>query len=280
MSPDLFHGLNQRLPGTCFPHTVVTFHDLFVLTGDYSTAEFRRTFARRARETAARAGRIICVSRYTADCVRDLLGVEEERLRVVHHGNRFAGSSIAPVQREPVVLHVGAIQKRKNLAMLVRAFTRAAPAGWRLVLVGGDGFGAAEVRQRIADSPARDRIETPGWLPDEQLVDWYRRAGVLAFPSLDEGFGIPVLEAMAHGLPVLASDRGALPEVCGAAAWIVEASEEEAWVEALGTLCRDHALRKEFGERGITHASGFPWEKAVRSTWECYRELLGGRLSG
>lgn len=267
---NLFHGLNQRLPASPFPKSIVTFHDLFVMTSEYSTSGFRSRFTRLARESAERADLVVCVSRFTAHQVRDLLGVPESRLRVVHHGVRFATAADAP--REPVVLHVGALQKRKNLVMLVRAFTRAVPAPWRLVLVGGDGYGAEEIHREIEESPARDRIERRGWIADAELAGWYRRAGVLAFPSLDEGFGIPAVEAMAGGLPAVCSDRGALPEVCGDGAWIVSAEDQDAWERALEQLTSEVDLRIEWSRRGRSQRVQ-TWAEAARQTWSIYREL-------
>ena len=193
---DIFHGLNQRLPTVRPRHAVTTFHDLFVLTGDYSTPEFRRRFAAQARHAAAESDCIITVSEFTAGQVEQLLGVDRARLRVVHHGVHVPPPPDAP--REKVVLHVGALQKRKNIVRLVRAF-EAMPAAWRLALAGSAGFGGGEILRAIESSPARDRIEVLGYVTAEELARWYARAMILAFPSLDEGFGIPILEAMAAG---------------------------------------------------------------------------------
>jgi len=270
---DLFHGLNQRLPSSRFRRTVCTFHDLFVLTSEYSTADFRSRFAEQARQAAARADLIICVSSFTATQVHELLGVDRARLRVVLHGT--VPPAVEPdVPREPIVLHVGAVQLRKNLSRLVAAFERAAPPPWRLVLAGADGFGAESVHQRIAASPARQRIETPGWVGEETLESLYRRASVFAFPSLDEGFGIPVLEAMARGVPVLSSNRSALPEACGDAALQVDPFNEEEIAHALQGLIEDETLRRSLTEAGRARAALFPWARAVNETWKVYGELL------
>ena len=120
-----------------------------------------------------------------------------------------------------MILNVGAIQTRKNIARLVEAFERV-DAPWKLVLAGSNGYGAAGILARIQASPARDRISVLGYVPLSELSALYRRASVFAFPSLDEGFGMPVLEAMAAGAAVLTSDRSALPEVAGDAALLVD----------------------------------------------------------
>lgn len=271
---DLFHGLNQRMPSSPFRRTVCTFHDLFVMTSEYSSPEFRARFAAQAREAAARADLIICVSKFTASQVEGLLGVDPGRLRVVHHGAAPAAPASAG-ERQPLVLHVGAIQIRKNLARLIGAFEKAAPPPWRLVLAGSAGYGAEQIRARIEASPARDRIDTPGWVPPKQLEELYRRASVFAFPSLDEGFGIPVLEAMAHGLPVIASNRPALAEACGRAAVLVDPLDEESIKDGLERLIGEAPLRERLIAAGRQHAAEFSWERAVEKTWQVYSELAG-----
>jgi glycosyltransferase involved in cell wall biosynthesis len=273
---DVFHGLNQRLPEVRLKRAVCTFHDLFVLTAEYSTAEFRARFAAQARAAAERSDLIIAVSEFTARQVEGLLEVERGRLRVVPHGVRFDGGEEAEAARERVVLHVGAIQERKNLVRLIGAFEKAAAPGWRLVLAGSDGYGAEAVHARIAASPRRGQIEVTGWIPDEELDGWYRRAAVLAFVSLDEGFGIPALEAMGRGLAVMASRGTALEEVCGEAALLADPRDEEEIAEALGRLTADGALRAEYAVRGRARARLYPWARAVEQTWRVYEELMGG----
>lgn len=267
----LFHGLNQRLPRGRMRRAAATFHDLFVLSGDYSTPEFRARFAALARDAAARADALIAVSEFTKSQLTGLLGVAPERVRVVHHGIRKL--LIPSLPRENVILSVGAVQKRKNLARLVEAF-EALDAGWRLVLAGSAGFGAAEIEARIHSSPARDRIQATGYVTAEELGRWYARASIFAFPSLDEGFGMPVLEAMAAGLPVITSNRSALAEVAGNAALLVDPERTEALAEALQQLARRPELREEMARRGRARASMFSWERAVRQTWDVYQELL------
>jgi len=268
----LYHSLNQRLPAMRLRATVVTFHDLFVMTGDYSTPEFRARFTAQARDAARRADAIITVSESTRRQVVALLGVPEARVRVVHHGARRLDFPSAP--REPVILHVGALQARKNIVRLVEAF-EALDESWRLVLAGAAGFGAAEILERIARSPARSRISMPGYITPAELAGWYARATVFAFPSLDEGFGMPLLEAMAAGTPVVTSNRSALPEVAGDAALLVDPEDTAALASALRQLTGDAELRKELAHRGKARVQDFTWGKAVRETWDVYRDLLG-----
>jgi glycosyltransferase involved in cell wall biosynthesis len=272
---DLFHGLNQRLPHLPMRHAIATFHDLFVMTGVYSTPEFRARFTAQARDAAERADAVIAVSRFTASQVVSLLGVDAAKVHVVHHGiRRLVAAGGAPPGREKAILNVGAIQKRKNIARLVEAF-ETLPPPWQLVLAGSHGYGAEEILARIENSPARDRIRVTGYVSAPDLAGWYARAAVFAFPSLDEGFGMPVLEAMAAGVPVIASNRSALPEVVGDAAVLVDPDNSEALGLALRELTINVDWCRELARRGTARARMFTWEKAVRETWDVYRAVLG-----
>lgn len=267
---DLFHGLNQRLPKRRFRRQVATFHDLFVLSADYSTPEFRERFAAQAREAAAGADLIVAVSSFTAGQIESYLTVPRERIRVIHHG--VTPRAIPAVSREKIVLCVGAIQRRKNQARLVRAF-RAMPEGWILVLAGSQGFAAAEVIQEAKASPRASDIRITGYVTECQLAEWYGRAGIFAFPSLDEGFGMPVLEAMAAGIPVIAGNRSALPEVCGDAAEMVDPESEEELATALVLLAKNADLRQRLILRGLQRTQYFRWNEAVARTLGVYGEL-------
>ena len=268
-----FHGLNQRVPEIRFRRTVTTFHDLFVLTGDYSTPEFRRRFAEQARRAAVESDAIIAVSEFTARQVEELLKVERARIHVVHHGADHV--ACAAGERENIVLSVGAIQKRKNIARLVEAFERTLP-GWKLVLAGSAGFGASEILARIAESPRCEDIQVLGYVGTAELVRWYGRARIFAFPSLDEGFGMPVLEAMAAGVPVIAARRAALPEVCGDAALLVDPENVAAIAAALQHLMEDRNAAERLIGAGRERAQEFRWQKAATETWKVYQLLLAG----
>lgn len=271
-SAALFHGLNQRLPERRFPRQIATFHDLFVLTGEYSTREFRHRFAEQARKAAAGSDLIIAVSEFTAAQVELHLDIPRERLRVVHHG--VVPRQLPDLPREKVVLCVGAIQRRKNQAALVRAF-RAMPADWTLVLAGGQGFEATETLEAITTSGCGDRIRITGYLADEDLAAWYARARIFAFPSLDEGFGIPLVEAMAAGIPIVTSNRSALSEVAGGAALLVDPDRDDDIAAALVKLAGDADLCDRLAVQGKVRAARFTWARAVAETWHVYRELAG-----
>ena len=147
--------------------------------------------------------------------------------------------------------------------------------GWRLVLAGASGYGAEEILHRVEVSPRKRDIDVRGYVSDEQLAGFYARASVFAFPSLDEGFGMPVLDAMAAGVPVLTSDRSATAEVSGDAALLADPSDTQSIIEALRRLTTDEGLREELALRGRERAAVFTWQEAVEATWAAYRELLG-----
>lgn len=273
LSPDLFHGLNQRVDSTRYRRTVSTFHDLFVLTGDYSTPDFRTRFARQAREAAERSDLIIAVSHFTAGQVENLLKVDRSRIRVVRHGASLPNTG-SEANREQMILFVGALQRRKNVVRLVEAFEQMEP-GWKLVLAGASGFAAEEALQRIEASPRKNDIQVLGYVPDHALEGLYQRAAIFVFPSLDEGFGMPVLDAMARGVPVLTSTVSAMPEVCGDAALLADPHDTTAIAAGLKKLTSDPALRADLTHKGQERSKEFSWEKAVEGTWKVYQELLG-----
>ncbi len=268
---DIFHALNQRVDVRA-ARTVTTFHDLFVMTGGYSSRDFRLRFTEQAKQAAANSDLIIAVSSFTAGQVETLLKVPRERIRVIPHGVR-PPAELRP-QRENVVLFVGAIQRRKNVGRLLRAFDRM-PSGWRLILAGAaDGYGAPEELKALEKIHRVEDVEIKGYVSARELEDLYRRARIFAFPSLDEGFGMPVLEAMANGAAVVASRRSAIPEVAGDAAVLVDPTSVEELAEALRWLAVDAREREELVARGRARAAMFTWESAVQQTWSVYQELL------
>lgn len=278
---DIYHALNQRVDRRPAKKVISTFHDLFVMTGNYSTAEFRKRFTQQAREAAKRSDLIIAVSEFTASQVESLLGFERSRIRVIAHGaGAHEGSEPlddAPTPREKVILFVGALQARKNVGRLVAALDQL-PSDWKLILAGSPkGYQADLILGDIRNSRRKEQIEVTGYLPSAELEHLYRRASIFAFPSLDEGFGIPVIEAMARGLPVLTSNRSALAEVAADAALLVDPDDVDAIASGLARLIEDDSLRTELVRRGKTRARQFSWERAVAETWAVYTELAFNR---
>ena len=270
---DVYHALNQRVDVRPAKAAVSTFHDLFVMTGEYSPPEFRSRFTVQAQRAATNSDLIIAVSNFTASQVTSLLGFDPARIRVIPHGVHRP-SDDDPLPREKLILFVGALQIRKNVTRLVEAFEDL-PAGWRLVLAGAPtGYGAQGILERIDRSRCRERIEVTGYISREHLERLYSQASIFAFPSLDEGFGMPVLEAMAHGVPVVTSAGSALGEVSGNAAMYVDARDTAQIRSALYRLIEDCDLRKRLSRLGRARALLFSWERSVRETYSVYEELV------
>jgi glycosyltransferase involved in cell wall biosynthesis len=245
-----------------------------VISGEYSSPEFRARFTQQARQAAERSDLIIAVSEFTANQVSSLLAVGRGRIRVIPHGMTPPPASALVRAREPLVLFVGALQARKNVTRLVEAFESLSEP-WRLALAGAtSGYGAAEILERISRSPSRSRIEITGYLDQQSLDALLARASIFAFPSLDEGFGIPVLEAMAWGVPVITSNRSALAEVAGDAALLVDPDCRDQIAAALERLAGRSDLRDDLIAAGKQRAAQFTWDAAVRQTYACYRELV------
>ncbi|HLH42292.1 MAG TPA: glycosyltransferase family 1 protein [Bryobacteraceae bacterium] len=272
LEASLFHALNQRVDFRA-RRTVATFHDLFVMTGEYSTPEFRARFTAQARDAAARSDLIIAVSEFTAGQVEQLLGVEKSRIRVIPHGVHKPEAQRDPKGRENLILTVGAVQKRKNIGRLVRAF-ESMPPGWRLAIAGSpDGYGAAAELGAVEKSPRRADIDVLGYVSLPALEKLYQRARIFAFPSLDEGFGMPVLEAMAHGAAVVTSGRSGVAETAGDAALLVDPENVEELAEALRRLAADVKLAQKLVQKGWERALQFSWKNAVARTWRVYQDL-------
>ncbi len=284
---DLFHGLNQRLPGRRFRRQVITVHDVFPLTSErYSTAAFRARFTRIISDAVARADRILCVSAYTRDELCRVLPVRREICAVIHHGVRQEPPpSPASLERArglaapfsggaPFFLAVGAVQVRKNTQAAAEAVARL-PARHkaRLLVAGSAGHGSREVRDFIEQRGLAGRVRMLGYTDPETLAALYATAAALLFPSLEEGFGLPALEAMARGLPVIASNTGSLPEVCGDAAILVDPSDIEAMSRAALRLLEDEAWRDNWRERGLARARLFTWQRTAQATLDAYRAL-------
>lgn len=271
---DLFHALNQRVDKRPAAKVVSTFHDLFVLTEEYSAPDFRSRFSDQARRAAENSDLIITVSEFTAKQVHDVLGFPETRIRVVPHGVRMAPGRKTSGTREKSILFVGALQTRKNVIRIVEAF-EAISCDWRLILAGStSGYGADQILRRIESSHSRDRIEVTGYIDGIHLQKLYSAASIFAFPSMAEGFGMPVLEAMASGIPVITSNNSALAEVAGGAAYLVNPGSTGEITEALKRLTEDSELREALRDLGLERASQFSWQSAVRETYAVYEELL------
>jgi len=285
---DLFHSLAQRPPAFRFPKEVVTVFDIFPITGyDYSTAEFRRKFSSLLREAVKRANRIVTLSQYTATQLVRHCAVAEERIRVVPAGVDAPAKTLTPEERSKereqlvgqgneMVLSVGAIQTRKNTLNALRALALL-PLKYKLVLAGGNGYGSESVFEFIRQERLEARVARLGYVAADRLPTLYESASVFLFPSLEEGFGIPVLEAMIHAIPVVASKTSSLPEVGGDAVLYVDPLDPHAIANQVRRAVEQSGLRERMIAQGLARAREFTWRRAAEVTLEIYEELLAQR---
>ncbi|MGI8759080.1 MAG: glycosyltransferase family 4 protein, partial [Acidimicrobiales bacterium] len=285
----LWHGPHYTMPLRANVPTVVTIHDLtFFDHPEWHERAKVVYFRRMIRESAQRADTLVCVSNYTADRLTDLLaptvpvevithGVDHRRFRTEDgDGDDLARLADLGVQG-PFVAFTGTLEPRKNVPALVRAMARLAPThpGLKLVLAGHRGWGGAEVDATVATSGLEERVINLGYVDDAVLPALYRQAAAVAYPSLEEGFGLPALEALACGAAVVTSSGSAMEEVAGGAALLVRPGDEVGLTEALEALLAGGADVAELRGAGPVVAQGHTWATAAARQRDVYRRVLG-----
>jgi glycosyltransferase involved in cell wall biosynthesis len=296
---DLVHGPAFVGPLLSPCPTVVTIHDLSFIRFPVLFRPANRLYLTvLTRLSARRARRLIAVSAHAAAESVRWLGVPKERVDVVYHGVESAfrplsGEVVAAFRQrrglpERFVLFVGTLEPRKNLVRLVDAFARTRDSAVKLILAGGRGWLYDDLFAQVEALGIDDRVIFPGYVPSEDLPFWYNAATVMAYPSLYEGFGLPVIEAQACGTPVLTSNVSSLPEAAGDAAVQADPYDVEALAAGLDWLLSDGDLRRELRERGLVHAARFRWDHTAQETARVYRqaskcsdgvETVGGEVS-
>ncbi len=280
---DLVHATSALIPPVGRRPLVVTVHDLaFRHHPEAYPPRGRAWHERSAQLTAAHANRILVPSAATARDLTGLYGVEPDRIDVIPLGTTTATPDLDGTRRlltrlgvtGPFLMAVGTLEPRKNLPRLVAAFAQATEAlpDHRLVVVGPTGWGP----ELVVPEAVADRVTLAGRVPEEVLHGLYELADALAYPSLYEGFGLPVLEAMAHGTPVLTSNRSSLPEVVGDAALLVDPDDTTAIAEGLVRLVDDRRLRARLTVMGPRRAAGFSWAATATSTEQAYLRAVRG----
>jgi len=278
---DVFHSPTGTLPLWAPCRQVVTVHDLFAAI-EPSWFTPRRAWQLRTtqRRAAHAAGRVIAVSECTRRDLIERFEVPPSRISVVHNGVDHARFRPAEVDaeavarrfgvRHPFILCVGSLMPWRNAPRLLRA---AARLELGLLFVGRDIWGT-DPTQRMAGERGWDWARFAGYVPDADLPEVYAAARVFAYPSLYEGFGIPPIEAMACGTPVVASRAGALPEVLGDAALLVDPLDEGALADALRDAADDQGVLRR---RGLERAARYSWQRAAAETWQVYEEVMDAR---
>lgn len=281
---DVLHASAFVAPQIALRPTVVTIYDLsFALYPQYFRGLNQAYLRIGTRRSARRARRVLAISEHTRRDIHRLYGVPLDRIDVAYPG---VDAALAPASPEAVetfkrqkqlpdrfLLFLGTLEPRKNLVMLIQAFAqlkRERPDA-ALVLAGGVGWLADEVFTEIDRSGVKDSIVMPGFVPDEEKALWYASATTFVYPSIYEGFGLPPLEAMACGTPVIVSNAASLPEVVGEAGLNVAPDDVSGWSHAMRRAWSDAALRAELTERGLKQAQCFSWAETARVTAAAYR---------
>ena len=285
----LFHAPHYVLPRLVHCRSVVTIHDcIHLMFPQYLPNRVALSYARTSMAMAAsRATRVLTVSESSKTDIMRFFGTDASKIDVIYNAfdQRFG---IEPAEEEVLrvreryqlhdefVLYAGNVKPHKNLERLIDAFHLVRRRGLdrlKLVMIGDDISKYASLRRAVHQHQLHKYVRFLGYLPQETLAVMYRLAGVFVFPSLYEGFGLPPLEAMASGTPVVTSNVSSLPEVAGDAAQLVDPYDPEAIADGIYRVLTDVDLRRDLRRRGLARARQFSWETSVRRVREIYGEV-------
>ena len=283
----IYHATEHLLPRLETP-TVLTVHDLIFERYPQHHTQRNRLYLRVAMPLFVRAASaIIAVSRHTRNDLVELYGADPRKIHVVYEGvdERFRPAAEGEIRRvaaqyspdRPYLLMVGTLEPRKNHAAALRALARLKAWGrpHRLLLVGGQGWLFEPIRRQIEEEGLAGDVHFAGYVPDADLPPLYSGAAAVLVPSLYEGFGFPVLEAMACGAPVVCSSASSLPEVAGEAALLAPPEDDEGIAHAVQLLLGQPAVARVMGETGRVQAGRYRWDVCARETVAVYRRALG-----
>lgn len=277
---DVVHSMHPLLMPARRAAQVVTIHDLnFLLHPERTRAEIRRDYPALAREHAHRADRVVVVSAFTAGEVERLLDVPRAHISICSPGGpRWAARPSPP--RPGYLLFFGTLEPRKNVGALLDAYAALLarrPDVPELVLAGKATAQSAGWLERLDRAPLRGRVRHIGYVAPHDRERLYGGARLLVQPSFEEGFGLPVLEAMTVGVPVVASRAGALPEVAGDAAVFIDPRDPQSLADAIERVLEDEPLARDMVERGLARAATYTWTATARATMDAYRQAIDAR---
>ena len=284
---DLLHGLAFVVPPLWRGPSVVTIHDLaFLKLEGHAPARRVAYLSRMTKASVGHANRVIAVSEQTKRDIVELFGTDPDAIDVTPLGVSDGLTPLTPDERarfradkgldRPTVLFLGTLEPRKNLPNLLRAFDMiATDADAELILGGAQGWLPAELQSALENVKHPERVRTTGFIPESELRFWLGGVDLFAMPSRYEGFGIPPLEAMACGTPVVASNTSAFPEVLGDAALLVDPEDVFAIADAMKRVLEDSALAAELRLRGSARAARYTWSETARLTRDSYIKAIG-----
>ncbi len=283
---DVFHSPDFVLPpvrrGT---RTLVTVHDLsFLRVPQCADAGLRAYLSQVVPRSVARADHVLADSESTKRDLIELLGTEPDKISVVPAGvePRFRpvadGEALERVRQRyglprRFILSLGTLEPRKNFTALIEAFAKLGERERKLVIAGGQGWLYEDIFATIERLGLADRVVFTGFVADEDLPALYSLAELFAFPSLYEGFGLPPLEAMACGVPVVCADNSSLPEIVGRAGLLLEATDTAGLAAAMHRILADEAVRRGMVEKGLRQAQQFTWERAAERLLAVYERF-------
>ncbi len=282
-NPDIVHGTDHVV----YPHPrarkVMTIHDVTFIKYPEFVSNIVRTYTQRIKECLRWTDLIIANSESTKRDIIEYLGVEEKLIHVTPLAGRYAGYSLSETRPDsnydfgqPYILFVGTIEPRKNITTLIEAFNYLKTRykiPHNLVLIGQKGWLYEPIFQAINQSPFCDSIYHLNYLSDSAVAGFYRRAAVFVYPSIYEGFGLPVLEAMTLGCPVITSNTSSLPEVAGDAALLINPEDNLELAEAIFKVISDNSFRDNLITQGYARAKQFSWQKTALLTLAAYQSL-------
>jgi glycosyltransferase involved in cell wall biosynthesis len=282
---DLYHFPNFTIPPVRGGRHVVTMHDMsFLRWPQFAERRNLRYLSATVHRTVAAADAILTLSRFSAGEIHELLGVPLDRIFPVYMGvpegwGPADRAALAAFRRRhgldrPYLLTVSTLEPRKNIPLLVDMFERLEAFDGDLVIAGMRGWQAEPILARMKTSPRADRIRYLDYVADEELPLLYSGAELFLIASHYEGFGMPPVEAMACNTPVVSSLGGALPEVLGDAAVLVEDFDPDRWAHTVASLLGDPDRRRALAAAGRRRAAAYTWTETARQTWDVYRKVL------
>ena len=285
---DLVHAMALVGPVASRRPLVVTIHDLSFLAFPQNFQRLKRLYLQVfTRLSVQRARRVIAISENTKRDVVQQYGISPAKVDMIHYGldsifrvqapEEVAGFRARQGLPPHFILFVGTLEPRKNIVRLVEAYARMPKGRPPLVLVGGKGWLYDEIYARVEALDLVDEVHFVGYVPATELPQWYNAADLFVYPSLYEGFGLPPLEAMACGTPVVTSGISSLPEVVGQAGLLVDPGDTDGLSAAMTRVTGDRNLQREMRTAGLAQAETFSWKKAARRTIDCYRHALSDR---
>jgi len=283
--PDIYHGTNYAVYPCRHSLNVLNLYDLtFLRYPQYVTAVVR-TYRQRVQQCLEWTDLIITSAESSKQEIIEFLKIPEDKIWVTPLASRYSHSVPEKIRYPkpnslsdaPYILFVSTLEPRKNVLTLIEAFTilkTSKKLDHQLVLVGQKGWQFGPIFDAIQSSPWRDHIHHLGYLSDREVAACYCHADVFAYPSIYEGFGLPVLEAMTLGCPVVTSTTSSLPEVAGDAALLVTPTDAEELAAALERIIIDRSLRQSLIDKGYRQASQFSWTRTAKLTLDAYRSIL------